>query len=103
MTLRTTFLQLLLNSLSSLPFRFLYLLSGFLVFLMKSIIGYRKNVVFQNIRNSFPEKNEMEIKQIAGKFYRNLADLMLNTYSNKPNNSQLPRCRWKINKEEKAF
>lgn len=77
MTLRNKFLELLLNILSSLPLRFLYLLSDFLALFISTIVGYRKTVVFQNIRQSFPEKDEKEIKQIVARFYRNLADLMV--------------------------
>jgi Kdo2-lipid IVA lauroyltransferase/acyltransferase len=77
MTLRNIFLKLLLNILSSLPFWLLYLFSDFLAFFMKSIVRYRRKVVFQNISNSFPEKNDQEIKQIAAQFYRNLADLIV--------------------------
>jgi len=44
---------------------------------MKSVARYRKKVVFQNISNSFPKKNEQEIKEIVSQFYRNLADLIV--------------------------
>ena len=42
-------------------------------------MGYRKKVVFQNLRNSFPEKSEKEIKLIGKLFYRYLCDLILET------------------------
>jgi KDO2-lipid IV(A) lauroyltransferase len=41
------------------------------------IVGYRKKVVYTNLRNSFPEKSEKEINKIAHKFYHNLCDLFL--------------------------
>jgi len=43
------------------------------------VIGYRKKVVFGNLRNSFPEKSETEIKSIAKGFYRNLMDVVFET------------------------
>ncbi len=44
--------------------------------------GYRKKVVFQNLRNSFPDKSEQEIKHIARKFYRHLNDLIIEGVKN---------------------
>jgi KDO2-lipid IV(A) lauroyltransferase len=43
------------------------------------VIGYRKDVVYTNLRNSFPEKTDAEIDTIAKKFYRYFCDLMLET------------------------
>jgi Kdo2-lipid IVA lauroyltransferase/acyltransferase len=62
---------------SRLPFRLLYLLSDFIKFIIYNIIGYRRKVVFANLRNAFPEKTEKEIAGIASRFYRNLTDLIL--------------------------
>lgn len=64
---------------SLLPFRLLYLLSDFLYLLLYKIIGYRKTVVRTNLLNSFPQKNESEIKNIQDQFYRFLCDLILET------------------------
>ena len=65
---------------SYLPFRVLYLLSDTLVFpLLYHLTGYRRKVVFQNLKNSFPEKNEKELRDIEKKFYRYLADLFVET------------------------
>jgi len=41
------------------------------------IIKYRRKVVTENLLNSFPEKSKSELKQIEKRFYRYLADLML--------------------------
>jgi len=62
---------------SKLPFPLLYLISDVLAFKLYYIFGYRKKVVFQNLRNSFPDKPEKEIKEIAKKFYRNFADIII--------------------------
>ena len=41
------------------------------------IVGYRKNVVLENLRKSFPEKSEKEIGKIAKRFYLHLTDVFL--------------------------
>ena len=44
---------------------------------MYYIIKCRRKVVLNNLLNSFPEKSRSEIEQIEKRFYRYLADLML--------------------------
>lgn len=62
---------------SLLPFPLLYGLSDLLFIIIFYGIGYRRKVVFGNIRNSFPDKSEEEQKEIAKKFYRHFCDLTL--------------------------
>ncbi|MDF2457052.1 MAG: lipid biosynthesis acyltransferase [Cytophagaceae bacterium] len=62
---------------SILPFWLLYLLSDGLYIIFYYLIGYRKKVVLQNLRNSFPEKSENEITLLSKKFYRYFCDLIL--------------------------
>jgi KDO2-lipid IV(A) lauroyltransferase len=59
------------------PFRVLYLFSDGIYYLVYALIGYRKKIVLQNLRNSFPEKPEKEIKRIASGFYHHLCDLFV--------------------------
>jgi KDO2-lipid IV(A) lauroyltransferase len=59
---------------SLLPIGVLYIFSDFFYFLIYYVFGYRKEIVFSNLKESFPEKSEEEIKKIAKKFYRNLTD-----------------------------
>ncbi|MDP4131188.1 MAG: lysophospholipid acyltransferase family protein [Bacteroidota bacterium] len=66
--------------LSVLPFSLLYLLSDLVYYLLYYVLGYRKRVVMQNLRNSFPEKTEKEILAIARRFYRYFCDLFLETF-----------------------
>jgi Kdo2-lipid IVA lauroyltransferase/acyltransferase len=63
--------------LSILPFPVLYLFSDFIFLLTYYVIGYRRKVVRENLRNSFPEKSETEIAAIEKAFYRYLTDLFL--------------------------
>lgn len=58
------------------PLKILYVLSDALFPLIYYIIGYRKKVVFENLRNSFPEKSDHEIHRIARKFYHHLNDIL---------------------------
>lgn len=62
---------------SKLPFWFLYGVSNVLYYIFYYVVGYRKKVVMQNIKNSFPEKAKKEQTAIAKKFYRHFCDLVL--------------------------
>lgn len=59
------------------PFWALYILSDILYWVIYKILGYRKQVVYTNLKNSFPEKTDTEIKILANKFYRNLCDVVV--------------------------
>lgn len=59
------------------PLPVLYLFSDFLYIINYYVVKYRKNVVFQNLRNAFPEKSNKEIKRIAKTFYRHLSDFLI--------------------------
>jgi KDO2-lipid IV(A) lauroyltransferase len=48
-------------------------------FLNYYFVGYRKKVITQNLRNSFPDKPEEEIREIRKKFYRNFSDYLVET------------------------
>lgn len=54
---------------SLMPIKFLYAMSSFTFIIAYYIIGYRKEVVIQNIARSFPEKRYGEIQAISKKFY----------------------------------
>jgi KDO2-lipid IV(A) lauroyltransferase len=62
------------KALAILPLKVLYLLSDFLYYVIYYVVKYRRKVVYENLRNAFPEKNEKEIKLIAKKFYRHFCD-----------------------------
>lgn len=66
--------------LSILPFPLLYGLSNIVYYLLYYVVGYRKEVVLKNLRNSFPEKTEKEIRSISRGFYRYFCDLFLETF-----------------------
>ncbi len=63
-------------------YKTLYKLSNIFSFFLYYFIEYRKEVVLKNLKNSFPEKDEKEIKEIAKKTYQNLSDIFLETIKN---------------------
>lgn len=67
----------LIYLISFLPFTLIYFISDGLFVLVYQIIGYRKKVVFSNLKNSFPQKSDEEITHIATEFYRFLCDYIL--------------------------
>ena len=67
----------IISVLSRLPMRILYIKSDFLYLLMYYAIGYRKKVVLENLKLSFPEKSDKELKKISKKFFKHLTDLIM--------------------------
>lgn len=65
--------------LSLLPLRMLYLIAGFLAWLLGDIAGYRRKVIDANLQTSFPKKTPQELKRIRHKFYRFLTDYFVET------------------------
>jgi Kdo2-lipid IVA lauroyltransferase/acyltransferase len=59
------------------PFRVMYILSDFTAFMLSKVFKYRRKIIYDNLRNSFPEKSPNEIDAIAKGAYRNLADITL--------------------------
>lgn len=56
------------------------LLRPFITLIIR-LIGYRKKVILRNLRNSFPEKSDKEIKRIMTKCYITIAEVAVNTIS----------------------
>ncbi|MFC5408734.1 lysophospholipid acyltransferase family protein [Larkinella bovis] len=65
---------------SRLPISVLYGIANVLYYLLAYVIRYRKKVIETNLKRSFPEKPDVEIRQLAKKFYRNLADVLVETF-----------------------
>lgn len=62
------------------PFPVLYAISNGMYFLLYKVLGYRKAVVMDNLRRSFPQKTEAELLVVCEKYYRYLCDLFLETF-----------------------
>jgi len=69
----------MLKLLSKLPLCGLYLISDVLFVVVYYAIGYRKKLVWKNLKNSFPDKTDKELKQIQKQFYHNLCDQAVET------------------------
>lgn len=64
---------------SKLPFFILYGISNFVAFLLNHVIKYRKEVIIENLSNSFPEKSEEELETIRIEFTKNFSDQLVET------------------------
>lgn len=62
---------------SKLPFKVLYFISDCLYILVYHIVGYRKNVVFENLNIVFPNKTIAEKTKIAKAFYHHFVDILM--------------------------
>ena len=71
----TFFLKLI----AKLPFGCIYILSDIFYLMVYYVVGYRKNVVIQNLKNSFPEKTQKEVISISKKFFRHFSDITMET------------------------
>lgn len=59
------------------PFKLLYIFSDFMRFLFHHVIGYRKQVIKTNLRNSFPEWSEEQYRKVIRGVYKNLTDIFI--------------------------
>lgn len=59
------------------PFPLLYLFSYVVRFFLYGVFGYRKAVVVENLKGSFPNYSHKEIKRLTNLFYKNLVDIIL--------------------------
>lgn len=66
-----------LNIFSQLPYCVMFFISDILYYPFYYLIGYRKKVVRENLRNSFPEKTENERLKIEKEFFRYFLDLLM--------------------------
>lgn len=71
------FTRVLIEAFRFVPFWLLYGLSDVLAFFLYRVVGYRRDVVWNNLRRSFPEKTDDALMKIVRQSYRNLTDVML--------------------------
>jgi len=70
----------IMRLLAGLPLGVLYLLSDLAYPVIYYIIRYRRRLVRENLRCSFPEKSEKEIIRIEKAFYHNLCDVFIEAF-----------------------
>ena len=68
---------LLLKILGYIPFWLAYIVADIFYLIIYYLIGYRKETVIKNLKSSFPEKSETEIKKITIAFYHHFSDLIV--------------------------
>jgi len=73
------FLIKILYLISKMPLKILYIFSDIIFILNYYFVGYRKKIITQNLKNSFPEKSAEEISEIRKKFYLNFSDYLAET------------------------
>ncbi|MCF2500646.1 lysophospholipid acyltransferase family protein [Dyadobacter chenhuakuii] len=78
-TLSTRLLLFMLTAISKLSWKKLYKLSDIFRFLIFDIGHYRKQVIFSNLKNSFPTYSDDTIACIARRYYRNFTDIVFET------------------------
>ncbi len=79
----------LVRLISYLPFPVLYVFSDIVYFFVCYILRYRRKVITDNLKNSFPEKSDEEIHKIRKEFYSHFCDTFIETIK-----------LWTINEEE---
>lgn len=62
-----------------LPLRVLYLLADLLYVPLYYVVRYRRKLVFENMRNSFPDKSEKELRRLEKQFYHHFCDYIVET------------------------
>lgn len=71
------FIYLICYPLSLLPLPVLYLLAGPLYVVLNYVVRYRRKVVVENLRRSFPEKSERELNRLRDRYYWHLSQIAL--------------------------
>lgn len=57
------------------PFPVLFIISDCLGFILFYLVGYRKKVVFDNLKKCFPKKSDKEISKLSKDFFKHLGDI----------------------------
>ncbi|MBC7745469.1 MAG: lysophospholipid acyltransferase family protein [Flavobacterium sp.] len=91
---------LFLKLISRLPFFILYLLADLLFFILFYVVRYRRKVTQSNLTNAFPEKSIRERRLIEKKYYKFLADMIIESLKMNSVTSEEIMKRCKINNPE---
>jgi KDO2-lipid IV(A) lauroyltransferase len=68
--------------LSYLPLRLLYLFSDFFYLLLITALPYRKKVIDRNLKFSFPELSQRELRILRNQYYKHFSDLLVEGIKN---------------------
>ena len=67
----------LLKLVSFLPLKILYLFASAITFIIYRIIGYRKKIILENLKNSFPEWTDEKLQEALKSFYTYFATMVV--------------------------
>jgi len=59
------------------PFRVLYIFSDLMYLFLSGAIGYRKKIIYQNLKQSFPGLGKNELQKLVKLTYKNLTDVIV--------------------------
>lgn len=62
---------------SYMPLPVLHFFSDITAWILQYVVGYRQNVIRENLAKAFPEKDASSLKQIEKEFYRNFSDIVV--------------------------
>ena len=65
--------------LAVMPYWFQYYVLQEMIYCVLRCLRYRYKTITQNLRNSFPDKSDKEIRKIRHRFYLNLSEMIVNT------------------------
>jgi len=71
------FFRVFIGFFDLIPFWMIYKISDFLYLLLYYVVGYRKKVVRDNLKQCFPDWTVAELRSVEKKFYRHLADIFM--------------------------
>lgn len=91
---------LLVLPISYLPIQILYGVSNFMAFIFINVYPYRGEVLNQNLKKSFPDLNESEIKVLRTRFYHHFSDLLVESIKNITASEKFLKSRLKIENPE---
>lgn len=81
---------------SILPMFILFIISDIIFVVLYYVVKYRRDVVFNNLKNSFPDENEQELKIIEKEFYHHFCDLMVESVKTLTISAKQLKKRYKI-------
>lgn len=86
---------------SKLPWRFFYIFSTIIFFLVYYVVRYRRKIVTQNLKLAFPNKSLIEINKIRKDFYKHMCDMFLEMIKSISISSEEMKQRFKVTNIEK--
>lgn len=84
------------------PFPIIYLKSDIVYFLLYYVFQYRRKIVVNNLKQSFPQKSDKEITRLSKVFYRHLTDVFYETAKGMTASAKSLNKRYKILNPERC-